>query len=127
MPERLPDPLAARPAAPRDAPTLCRSNRGSHSSQRGRYQFHSPSSFITAGSSTARTMVASIRIAAARPKPICLMSSVRRLTKIANTATITIAALVTVPAVRLIPAAIASSVDIPPSRSSLIRLRMNTW
>ena len=30
-----------------------RSACGSHSSQRGRYQFHSPSSFITAGSSTA--------------------------------------------------------------------------
>ena len=32
---------------------------GSHSSQRGRYQFQSPSSFIVAGSSTARTIVAS--------------------------------------------------------------------
>jgi hypothetical protein len=35
------------------------------------------------------------------------MSSVRSMTKIANTATITPAALVTVPAVRLIPAATA--------------------
>ena len=61
----------------------------------------------------ARTIVESIRIAAARPKPICLMSSDRRVTKIANTATITTAALVTVPAVRLIPVATASSVGIP--------------
>jgi hypothetical protein len=44
------------------------SKRGSHSSHRGRYQFHSPS-FIVAGSSTPRTIVASIRIAAARPTP----------------------------------------------------------
>ena len=34
------------------------SRRGSHSSQLGRYQFQSPSSFIDAGSSTARTTVA---------------------------------------------------------------------
>ena len=34
------------------------SSRGSHSSHLGRYQFQSPSSFIDAGSSTARTMYA---------------------------------------------------------------------
>src|SRR5947208_1539092 len=76
---------------------------GSHSSDRGRYQFHLPSSFIDAGSRTARTIVASIRIATARPTPICLKSSALSVAKIANTATITIAALVTVPAVALIP------------------------
>ena len=48
------------------------SSRGSHSSQRGRYQLRSPSSFIVAGRSTARTSVASIRIAAASPTPNCL-------------------------------------------------------
>jgi hypothetical protein len=41
--------------------------RGSHSSQPGRYQFLLPSSFIIEGTSTARTVVASIRTAAARP------------------------------------------------------------
>ncbi len=47
--------------------------------------------------------------------------------KIAKTATMMIAALVTVPAVRRIPRETASSVGRPPSWSSLIRLRMNTW
>ena len=40
---------------------------GSHSSQHRRYQFFSPSSFITEGSSTARTIVASSRTATDRP------------------------------------------------------------
>ena len=43
--------------------------RGSHSSQLGRYQFQSPSTFIDAGSSTPRTIVASISTATARPTP----------------------------------------------------------
>ena len=47
--------------------------------------------------------------------------------KMPNTATITIAALVTTPAVRLIPCATASSVRMPLSKASRIRLRMNTW
>src|SRR6516225_6421361 len=84
--------------------------RGSHWSHLGRYQFQSPSSFIVAGSSTARMMVASIRMAAARPTPIILKSSQPRVANIANTATITIAALVTTLAVALTPWATASSV-----------------
>ena len=47
--------------------------------------------------------------------------------KIANTATITIAALVTTPAVDLIAWATASDVDMPLSYASRTRLRMNTW
>ena len=47
--------------------------------------------------------------------------------KTENTATITIAALVTTPAVVLIPCAIASSVLAPRANASRIRLRMNTW
>src|ERR687893_14409 len=70
--------------------------RGSQLSPRGRYQLASPRSFIVAGSSIARTIVASIRIATARPTPICLKSSELRVAKIAKTATITTAALVTV-------------------------------
>ena len=87
----------------------------------------SPSSFIAAGSSTARTSVASMRIAAARPTPIILNSTELSVAKIANTATITIAALVTTPAVERMPCATASSVDSPRSTASRIRLRMNTW
>jgi hypothetical protein len=37
------------------------------------------------------------------------------------------AALVTTPALRAMPPVIASRADAPPSRSSEIRLRMNTW
>ena len=44
-----------------------KSSCGSHSSHLGRYQFQSPSSFIVAGSSTARTIVASMRIGRREP------------------------------------------------------------
>ena len=73
---RPPEPPAARPRS-------C--NRGSQRSGRGRYQFQSPSSFIEAGSSTPRMMVASIRIAEARPTPNSLKSTRLRVTKIPNT------------------------------------------
>ena len=106
---------------------LVASSRGSHWSQLGRYQFRSPSSFIVAGSSTPRTSVASIRIAAASPTPNCLKISIERVAKIEKTATITIAALVTTPAVDLIPCAIASSMLAPRSNVSRIRLTMKTW
>src|SRR3954468_15618533 len=69
---------------------------GIHSSQRGRYQFQSPSSFIVAGSRTPLIRVASMNTATARPTPSCLMSNVRNEAKIAKTAIITAAALVTV-------------------------------
>src|SRR5689334_21791386 len=81
----------------------CRAVRGSHSSQRGRYQFQSPSSFIDAGSSTARTIVASIRTAVARPTPNCFRNMNCSVPKIEKTPNITSAALVTTPAVDLIP------------------------
>ena len=79
------------------------------------------------GRSTARTIVASIRIAAASPTPACFMSIVESVAKIENTATITIAAAVTTPAVDLIPWVTAASVSSPRSYASRIRLRMNTW
>ena len=100
---------------------------GSHSSQRGRYQFHLPSSFIVAGSRTPRITVASISTATASPAPICLMSSVLSVAKIAKTATITAAAAVTVLAVPAMPRDTASSVRVPRSTSSLMRLTMKTW
>jgi len=82
---------------------------------------------MLAGSRTPRISVASMRTAAARPTPICFMSSDDIVPKIENTPTITMAALVTTPAVLLIPCDTASSVLIPPSNASLIRLTMNTW
>ena len=72
-------------------------------------------------------MVASIRIAAARPTPNCLNISIESVAKIEKTANMTIAALVTTPAVDLIPSAIASSMFAPRSNVSRIRLTMNTW
>src|SRR6266566_6917803 len=59
----------------------CSSSRGSHWSHLGRYQFRSPSSFIVAGSSTPRTSVASIKIAAASPTPNCLNISIDNVAK----------------------------------------------
>jgi len=68
-----------------------------------------------------------MRIATARPTPICLNSIALSVAKIPKTATMMIAALVTVPAVDLIPWAVASSVLMPRSNASRTRLRMNTW
>ena len=72
-------------------------------------------------------MVASISTATASPTPICLKSSAPSVANTENTAIITTAALVTTPAVDLIPWATASPVLMPPSNASRIRLRMNTW
>ena len=55
-------------------------------------------------------MVASISTAAARPTPNSFMSRIGSVAKIENTLTITTAALVTVPAVVLIPCSTASAV-----------------
>ena len=70
---------------------------------------------MVAGSRTARMIVASISTASARPTPICLNSSIRRVAKIPKTATITIAALVTTEAVLAMPWATACSVLMPRS------------
>src|SRR5215217_1732548 len=79
------------------------SNFGSQPRRFGRYQLRVPRSFIVAGSSTARTMVASIRIAAARPTPSCFIDWSPPVANIANVITITAAALVMIPAVLLMP------------------------
>ena len=71
--------------------------------------------------------VASMRIAAERPTPIIFISIIDRVAKIANTETITAAALVTTPAVSRIPRATASRVGIPFWTCSRIRLITNTW
>src|SRR4029077_10435286 len=87
--------------APHGAPTgpTC----GIHSSQLGRYQFQSPSSFIDAGSRMARTRVASISTATPSPTPSSLKKTSDRVANTAKTPTMTTAALVTTPAVVLIP------------------------
>ena len=51
----------------------------------------------------------------------------RELAKIEKTATMTTAALVTTPAVSVMPCSTACSVGTPFSHSSRTRLRMNTW
>ena len=66
-------------------------------------------------------------MAVASPTPNCLKSSIESIPKIEKTATITSAALVTTPAVDLIPLAMASSMLAPRSNVSRIRLTMNTW
>src|SRR5204863_9899745 len=58
-----------------------RDGGGSQPSQRGRYQLRGPSSFIVAGSRTARTTVASSSTATARPTPISLSWIVDRVAK----------------------------------------------
>ena len=57
---------------------------------------------MLAGSRTPRMSVASSRTAKARPTPICLNIMNESVPKIANTPTMTTAALVTTPAVLLI-------------------------
>src|SRR6516165_3938760 len=99
---------------------------GSHDSQRGRYQVRSPNRAIAAGISTPRTTVASISTAEAMATPNILNSISDRLAKIENTATMIAAALVTTPALPLMPPVTAFRADAPPILSSLIRLRMNT-
>ena len=91
--------VPARGAARRLRPSVRCSgvSDGTHSSQRGMYQFQSPSSFIVAGSRTPRMTVASISTASASPTPSCFIMISCSVPKIAKTATMMIAALVTVP------------------------------
>ena len=72
-------------------------------------------------------IVASTKMAKARPTPICCISSPLWVANSANTATMMIAALVIVPAVVLMPWATASAEDMPSFQASRTRLRMNTW
>ena len=67
------------------------------------HQARSPSSTRAAGSITSRISVASIRIDAASATPIIFISSMLRVMKMANTDTITAAALVITPAVSVMP------------------------
>src|SRR5262249_13268270 len=86
-------------------------NFGSQLSQRGRYQFQSPSSFIALGRTTERMIVASIRSAAATPKPICWNMISSPLAKPAKTATMINAAPVMMRAVEATPKVTAPTVS----------------
>ena len=72
-------------------------------------------------------MVASISTAAAVPTPRIFRSMSGSVAKMENTATMISAALVTTPALLAMPPVTASRVVAPRSRSSRMRLRMNTW
>ena len=61
------------------------STRGSHSSHLGNHQLASPMSFIDAGTSTTRTIVASTKIAVANPNPIIFIIGSGLATKPKNT------------------------------------------
>src|SRR4029077_4964659 len=62
--------------------------------RRGSHQFQRPSNSIVAGTITSRTMVASMKTAAARPKPINLIERRSATMKLANTHTMIAAAAV---------------------------------
>ena len=78
---------------------------GSQPSQRGRYQLTLPSSAMLDGTSTERTIVASRKIATARPKPICCISTRLPAANAPNTATMISAAPVMIRAVACRPTA----------------------
>ena len=114
---------------PADAQAACGVGSGSgstRSSQRGIHQLRSPSSCITAGTSTIRTIVASIRIAAAMPMPISFRNTSGLSAKAPNTATMISAAAVITRAVRASPSVTACEVDRPDRNSSRTRLSRNT-
>ena len=92
----------------------------------GAHQFHSPSSVIVAGTRRMRTRVASMATAVASATPVCLMMSSWPVTNPANTMTMMSAAEVMMRPERCRPAATASSLPSPESRSSLIRASRNT-
>src|SRR4029077_17295506 len=112
---------AASPAAASGPVSLsperwCRRRRGF-----GAHQFHSPSSSISEGTSSARIRLASIRTARAVPTPFSLMKMICEVAKapiaIANSS----AAAVTIRPVRSRPTATASELGVPESWASLIR------
>src|SRR5206468_6791329 len=77
--------------------------RTARASVGGSHQFQRPKSAISAGTRIARTIVASTKIATARPIPNSCRPTTRPATKPENAATITIAAAVTIRPVRSRP------------------------
>jgi len=85
------------------------------------------SSMSSDGRTRTRTTSASIRTATASPTPSSFISIMCSEAKIVNTDTMTRAALVTVPADRVIPARTASDVLRPLWAASRIWFRTKTW
>src|SRR5439155_13653363 len=90
-------------AAKRHVPSLHRGNR--RCSAAGDHQFHLPSNRIVAGTSSARTRVASSRIAMAVPKPSALIRMMSAAMNEPETRTMIAAALVITPPLRCRPCA----------------------
>ena len=100
--------------------------RCSRASGFGAHQFQSPSSRISEGTSSARTIVASISTASAVPTPSCLMKMICEVAKAPIAITNSSAAKVTMRPVRSSPSATASSLGAPASWASLMRVSRNT-
>ncbi|TWS22401.1 hypothetical protein FK268_19490 [Tsukamurella sputi] len=89
--------------------------------QFGAHQESSPSSFITAGTSTMRTTVASMSSANIRPKETYFSMTRSEVAKAAATHASSTAAAVMMRPVLAVPARIAWFVVAPPARSSIMR------
>ena len=81
---------------------------------------------MSAGTSSARTIVASTATATAVPTPSCLMNTICDVAKAPSATTSSSAAAVTIRPVRWMPSATASSFVAPASRASLMRVSRNT-
>lgn len=92
----------------------------------GSHQFHRPNSFMAAGTSTSRTIVASIAIATALASPICWRLGTPALTNDRKTATMMSAALVIVAALVARPCATARVLSPLIAYRSRMRVSMNT-
>ena len=92
----------------------------------GDHQFHLPSSAISEGTSSERTMNASIRTPNATAMPICWMNGIALVENAPIATASRIAAAVTTRPVRAMPIATASRSLSPLSRASLMRPSRNT-
>jgi hypothetical protein len=94
--------------------------------RRGAHQFQSPSSRISAGTSSARTIVASISTASAVPTPSCLMKMICEVANAPIAITNSSAANVTMRPGPLEPERDRLLVGAPLSCASLMRVSRNT-
>ena len=92
----------------------------------GAHQFQRPSSSISAGTSSARTIVASMITATAVPIPSSLMKTICEVANAPMATQNSTAAAVTILPVRCSPSATASRSEAPRSRASLMRDSRNT-
>jgi enoyl-CoA hydratase/carnithine racemase len=114
------------PAAGEPSPSPIASFACSRRSGAGDHQFHSPSSAISAGTSSARITNASIKTAAAVPSPSSLMKTTCEVANAPRATATMIAPAVTTRPVCCKPAATASRLASPRSWPSLIRVSRNT-